>query len=124
MPDDTTTVATLKEAVRRFAAEREWEPFHTPKNLSMALAAEAGELLEPFLWLESAESRQIVHDPGRLQAVADEMADVACLLLNLSLSLGVDLCAAIESKMARNALKYPTEQYRGRSGAELETKGG
>src|SRR5436309_16077235 len=91
MPDNTTTLATLKEAVRRFAAEREWEPYHSPKNLVMGLAVEAAELMEHFLWMENAASREIVRDPARLSEVADEMADVAVYLLNLSLTLGVDL---------------------------------
>ena len=107
MTDDATTIAALKEAVRRFAAERDWEPFHNPKDVAMALAVEAAELMEPFLWVSGEESRQIVDDPAKRLAVADEMADVACLLLNMSLSTGIDLSAAIESKMSRNALKYP-----------------
>jgi NTP pyrophosphatase (non-canonical NTP hydrolase) len=107
MPDASTTVAALKEAVRRFADERAWEPFHSPKNLSMALAAEVGELLEHFLWVDSEPSRRVVDDPGKRQSVADELADVAILLLNLSLSTGIDLSDAIESKMVRNAIKYP-----------------
>lgn len=115
MPDTTTTLATLKEAVRRFAAERAWEPFHSPKNLSMGLACEAAELMEHFLWEDAAKSRQVVHDPERLKQVADEMADVACYLFNLSLTLGIDLSDAIVAKIAKNAIKYPAEKYRGRS---------
>jgi len=107
MPDQTTTVAALKDAVGRFAAERAWEPFHSPKNLSMALAAEVGELLELFLWVDSEASRAMVNDPAQRQAVADELADVACLLFNLSLSTGIDLSDAVQSKMVRNAIKYP-----------------
>ena len=112
MPDTTTTIERLKESVRRFAAERAWEPFHSPKNLAMALAAEAGELLEPFLWLEPEASRHLTADAAKREAVADELADVAILLLNLSLSLGVDLSDAIAVKMRKNAVKYPP----GRSG--------
>ncbi len=107
MPDETTTIATLKEAVRRFAAERDWEPFHSPKNLVMALAIETAELMEHFVWMDSETSRQVVADPAKRQAVADELADVACLLLNLSLSTGIDLSDAIAAKMPRNASRYP-----------------
>ncbi len=114
MPDSTTTLATLKEAVRRFAAEREWEPFHSPKNLVMGLAVEAAELMEHFLWMENEASRQVVHDPARLGEVADEMADVAVYLLNLSLTLGIDLSDAVQAKIAKNAAKYPVEKVRGR----------
>jgi NTP pyrophosphatase (non-canonical NTP hydrolase) len=121
MPDNTTTLATLKEAVRHFAAERAWEPFHTPKNLSMGVAVEAAELMEQFLWVEGEASRAIADDPARLAAVAEEMADVACHLLNLTNTLGIDLSAAILGKIAKNALKYPVEEYRGRSGMELRT---
>jgi NTP pyrophosphatase (non-canonical NTP hydrolase) len=114
MSDADTTLATLKDAVRRFAAERQWEPFHSPKNLSTGLAVEAAELMEHFLWVDCEASRQVVHDPAQLAAVADEIADVACYLLNLSITLGIDLSQAIVAKIAKNALKYPVEQYRGR----------
>lgn len=120
MPDTTTTLATLKEAVARFAAERAWEPFHSPKNLSMGLSAEAAELMEHFLWCGTEESRQVVHDPKKLGEVADEMADVACYLLTLSNVLGIDLSDAIVAKIAKNALKYPADKYRGRSTYEPE----
>jgi NTP pyrophosphatase (non-canonical NTP hydrolase) len=114
MADATTTFATLKEALRRFAAARAWEPFHSPKNLAMGLAIEAAELMEHFLWVDSEASRQVVADPAKLGAVADEMADVACYLLTLSNVLGVDLSDAIVAKIAKNAVKYPVEKYRGR----------
>jgi NTP pyrophosphatase (non-canonical NTP hydrolase) len=115
MPDTTTTLATLKQAVRQFAAERAWEPFHSPKNLSMGLAVEAAELMEHFLWCDTEESRRVVHDPKRLGEVADEIADVACYVLNLGNVLGIDLSDAIIAKIAKNAQKYPAEKYRGRS---------
>lgn len=116
MPDAATTVESLKEAVRRFAAEREWEPFHSPKNLSMGLAAEAAELMEHFLWVDCEESRKVANDPARLAAVADEIADVACYLLNFSITLGIDLSDAIRGKLVKNALKYPVEKCRGKYG--------
>jgi dCTP diphosphatase len=115
MPDTTTTLETLKDAVRRFAAEREWEPFHSPKNLSMGLACEAAELMEHFLWCDAEASRKVVADRDKLSQVADEMADVACYLLNLSITLGIDLSDAIVAKIAKNAVKYPADKYRGRS---------
>lgn len=89
MADATTPLATLKDAVRAFAAERDWEQFHSPKNLVMGLAVEAAELMEHFLWMDVAASRQVVNDPARLVEVADEMADVANYLLNLSNVLGI-----------------------------------
>jgi dCTP diphosphatase len=113
MSDATTTLAQLKEEVRRFAAEREWEPFHSPKNLSMGMAVEAAELMEHFLWIDCDDSRRVVDDPVRLGEVADEIADVACYLMNLSITLGIDLSQAILAKIAKNAVKYPVEQVRG-----------
>jgi NTP pyrophosphatase (non-canonical NTP hydrolase) len=107
MPDETTTLASLKDAVRRFAAERGWEPYHSPKNLVMALAAEAAELVEPFIWLDGDESRRLTDDPAKREAVADEMADVFNVLLNLSLHTGIDLSDALRAKMAKNVVKYP-----------------
>lgn len=107
MPDATTTIAELKEEVRRFAAERRWERYHNPKNLAMALACEVGELLEIYRWVDGEPSRRVVEDPNQRRAVADELADIAVLLLNLSLSTGIDLSDAIRDKMIRNAQKYP-----------------
>jgi dCTP diphosphatase len=115
MPDAVTPLQALKEAAARFAAEREWGPFHSPKNLSMGLAVEAAELMEHFLWVDAETSRQVVNEPERLQQVAEEMADVACYLLTMSNVLGIDLSDAIVAKIAKNAIKYPAEQYRGRS---------
>src|SRR5438552_1645664 len=108
--DATTTLGTLKEAVQQFAAERFWQPYHSPKNLAMALAVEAAELMEPFLWLEPEASRHLTADATKREAVADELADVAILLLNLSLSLDIDLSDAIAVKMRKNAVKYPPGQ--------------
>ena len=81
---------------------------------------EAAELMEHFLWVESEASRSIVHDRAWLAEVADEMADVACQLLNLANVLGIDLTEAVRAKVAKNALKYPAEEYRGRSGGKSE----
>ena len=114
MPDASTTFEVLKDAVRRFVAEREWEKFHSPKNLVMGLAVEAAELMEPFLWLDGRESHQLLDDATSREAVADEMADVAVYLLNLSIVTGIDLSEAIQAKLAKNAAKYPAEEYRGR----------
>ena len=115
MPDETTPVSALREAVRRFVAERDWERFHSPKNLAMALVAEAAELLEHFLWVEDDESRRLAQDPARLEPVADEIADVLGVCLSLCNALGLDLSDAFGRKMARNVLKYPVEKARGRA---------
>src|SRR5262249_45531142 len=99
MADATTTLATLKDEVRRFAAERAWGPFHSPKNLVMALAVEVAELMEHFLWVDNAASYEAASDPAKRGAIADELADVACQLFNLSNVLGIDLSDAIAEKM-------------------------
>ena len=75
--------------MRRFVAERNWEPFHSPKNLSMGAAVEAAELMEHFLWVDNDASRQVVKDAVQMEQIADEMADVACYLLALANSLGI-----------------------------------
>jgi NTP pyrophosphatase (non-canonical NTP hydrolase) len=115
MADASTTLAQLKDAVRQFVAERAWEPFHSPKNLVMGLAVEAAELMEPFLWLDLDASHRLTDNPAMREAVADEMADVACYLLNLSNVLGIDLSDAIRAKLVKNAVKYPADQVRGRA---------
>ena len=114
MADERTTVAELREVVRQFVAERNWEPFHTPKNVSMGIAIEAAELMEHFLWIDGAASLEVALQPEKKAAIADEMADVAAYLLRLSDVLGIDLSEALRGKMVKNALKYPAEKYRGK----------
>ena len=115
LTDSDTTLAELKARVLAFAREREWEQFHAPKNLSMALAAEAGELMEHFLWCDPEASRDIVNDPVKRQQIQEELADVVIYAIQFSNMAGMDLAAVIESKMAANAAKYPVEKSKGRS---------
>jgi dCTP diphosphatase len=110
MPDSMTTIAMLRDAVRQFNAARHWEPFHSPKNLAMGLACEAAEVMEHFLWLDCGPSREVVRDPVKMTAIADEVADVACHLFNLANALGLDLSDAVAAKMLKNAVKYPAPQ--------------
>src|SRR5262245_56290960 len=112
--DSTTTLAELRNLVRRFVEERDWRQFHSPKNLSMSLAIEAAELMEHFQWIDIAESRQVGEDSGKLAEVRDEIADVLCYLLALANELDIDLSGAIRDKMVKNAAKYPVERSRGR----------
>jgi len=114
MPDGATTLGELKAAVKRFNDERAWEPYHTPKNLVMGLAVETAELMEHFLWVEGPASREMTQNPDRREAIADELADVTCHLLNLSMALGIDISDALTAKLVKNARKYPVEQYRGK----------
>jgi dCTP diphosphatase len=113
--DSNTTLAELKKRVLDFAHERDWEQFHAPKNLSMALAAEAGELMEHFLWATPEQSRTIVDDAAKRAKIAEELADVVIYALEFANVTGLDVAAAIEAKMAANALKYPVEKARGRA---------
>ena len=107
----STELANLRDALRRFAAAREWEQFHTPKNLAMALAVEAAELLEHFQWLTPAQSLRL--DARRKRAVADEIADVLLYLTRLADVLGIDAAAAARRKMRVNARKYPVRHAKG-----------
>lgn len=115
MRDATSTVAEIKAKVLAFAQERDWEQFHTPKNLSMALAAEAGELMEHFLWAESAESRGRASDPERATKIREELADIVIYAMEFANMTGIDVAAAIEDKMGKNAEKYPVSKARGKS---------
>lgn len=113
--DRTTTIAELKKRVLAFARARDWEQFHSPKNLSMALAAEAGELMEHFLWSESRASGDVLASKKKRPEIEDELADVVIYALEFANIGGVDLAKAIETKLAKNAAKYPVEKARGRS---------
>ena len=113
--DDTTTLADLKIRVLNFSRERDWEQFHSPKNLSMALAAEAAELMEHFLWTEPAPSHARAQEPARRREIEEELADVVIYALEFANITKIDLAAAIESKLAANARKYPVDKARGRS---------
>ena len=115
LTDAGTTVSELKARVLAFVRERDWEQFHTPKNLSMALAAESGELMEHFLWASGEQSRALANEPTRRAKIADELADVVIYALEFANMTGLDVAAAIEAKMAANAKKYPVEKARGRS---------
>jgi dCTP diphosphatase len=116
-PTTSTTRADsldeLRDALRRFAAERDWDQFHSPKNLAIALSVEAAELLENFHWRTDADSSAL--DAAKRGDVRDEMADVLLYLIRLADKLDVDLRAAAEHKMNVNARKYPIEKARGSS---------
>lgn len=105
------TLAELTTAVRRFAEEREWQQFHTPKNLAMAVSGEAGELLAGFQWLTPEQSANL--SEAQRTAVTEEMADVLIYLVRLADVTGVDLLAACEAKLADNAERYPVDAARG-----------
>lgn len=107
------TIESLTDQLREFAQQREWEQFHTPKNLTMALSGEAGELLSLFQWLQDDEIPDWLRDPANRTAVEHEMADVFGYLLRLADILGTDLEAALRAKIQVNGQKYPVELARG-----------
>lgn len=102
----------LRDALRAFAVERDWEQFHTPKNLAMALSGEAGEVIEHFQWLTPEASAAL--SAGQCEEVALELADVLLYLVRLADVLDVDLADAAHRKLAINARRYPAEKARGR----------
>ncbi|HYC37055.1 MAG TPA: nucleotide pyrophosphohydrolase [Usitatibacter sp.] len=104
-------LANLRDQLRQFAAAREWDQFHSPKNLSMALAAEAAEVLEHFQWLTEAQSASL--DPKVRAEVTEEIADVLLYLVRLADKLGIDPVEAARAKMVVNEKKYPAEKARG-----------
>ncbi len=109
MPPDE--LSDLKQRLRDFARERDWDQFHSPKNLVMALAVEAGELVEQFQWLTEQQTTQLA--PEKKQKVEEELADVLLYLIRLADKLDVDLMAAARRKIELNARKYPADRVRG-----------
>jgi NTP pyrophosphatase (non-canonical NTP hydrolase) len=103
----------LRDRIRVFVAERDWEQFHSPKNLAMALAVEAAELMEQFQWLTPEESG--APDDRRRQRVEEELADVLVYLVRIADRLSIDLLAAASRKLEHNARKYPADQVRGQA---------
>lgn len=116
--DESTTIAELRDLVRTFVRERDWEQFHLPKNLSMALAIEAAELMEHFQWLTLEQSQAVRQDAGKLASVGEELADVLCYSLALANALELDVAGIVRQKMIKNAGKYPADEFRGRFGPE------
>lgn len=108
-----TEVEKLLVRIRAFAVERDWEKFHSPKNISMALSVEASELLEHFQWMTQADSKAL--SPEKKAEVADEAADVFLYLLRLCDEMDIDLIETANHKIDKNATKYPVEKSKGRS---------
>lgn len=106
-PPALVDVSALEVALQKFADERDWNQYHSPKNLAMALTGEVGELVEIFQWLTEEQSTTVAQVPETARAVRDELADVLLFLVRLSSVLGVDLNEAVTHKLASNARKYP-----------------
>ncbi|MCL2639268.1 MAG: nucleotide pyrophosphohydrolase [Phycisphaerales bacterium] len=116
MTDECVTVAALRAMMREFVGEREWDKYHTPKNLAMSVAVEAAELLELFQWLTpeaAAVKSRKGGDPEFRRAVAEEMSDVLMYLISLANTLDLDVASSVAAKMKKNRLKYPREKVKG-----------
>ena len=114
MNDQRTTVAELKKMIADFVAEREWQPFHDPKNLAASIAIEAAELMEHFQWLRSSELAAVKEDQQAMGDIREELADITAFVLSFANAMNIDLAAALEAKMVKNAAKYPADRFRGK----------
>lgn len=115
--DGATTVGDLRAAVAAFVAERDWEQYHTPKNLAMSIAIEAAEIMEHFQWYGLEESAaRLAQDDAERAEVADELADVLIYCLSFANATGIDLSAAVLAKLERNQGRFPAARVRGRLG--------
>ena len=112
-PVTDDSIRDLAARLRVFAEERDWQPFHTPKNLAMALSGEVGELLAELQWLTPQESAEVMADPEAGARVRAEIGDVMIYLVRLADVLGVDLMRAATDKLADSARRYPVERARG-----------
>ncbi|MDH7485912.1 MAG: nucleotide pyrophosphohydrolase [Anaerolineae bacterium] len=112
--DNDTAIAELRDAVRRFVAERDWGQFHNAKDLSISLCLEAAELLEEFQWLRPEEVEAASRDAQARARVAGELADVLIYAFSLANALDLDVAPAVREKLAASAHKYPADRFRGR----------
>lgn len=115
--DAATPVAQLRDMISHFVAERDWHQFHAPKNISMALAIEAAELMEHFQWITVEASRAEMEAEKRA-AIGEEIADVICYAMALCNEMGFDVATLMSEKMKKNVAKYPAEEFKGRYGKE------
>jgi dCTP diphosphatase len=111
--DHTTTVAELKAAVGTFVAERDWQQFHDPKSLVMALASEVGELADHFRWLTNEQSRDVAVDPEHAEAIAHELADIMMFAVEFAAVCEIDIASAITAKLEINEARYPVAKAKG-----------
>jgi dCTP diphosphatase len=108
-------ILELQKQISEFVKERDWDQFHSPKNLTMALSVEASELMEIFQWVSEKESYRISNDVQKKEAISDELADIFYYLLRLSHILNLDLQKSLTNKMEKNKIKYPVEKCKGKS---------
>jgi NTP pyrophosphatase (non-canonical NTP hydrolase) len=105
--DAKTTISQLRDEVQQFAQERDWEKYHTPKNLGMSIAIEAAEIMEHFQWYSNEKSAEVVREPETKKLVANELADVVIYCLIMAYQAEIDISSAVRSKMMRNRGRYP-----------------
>jgi NTP pyrophosphatase (non-canonical NTP hydrolase) len=111
--DKATSILHLKQRIQKFVNEREWGKYHNPKNLSMAITVEAGELMELFQWLDERGSIEAMKDSKRRTRVKEELADVFIYCLDMAAVLDIDLTRAVLEKIGKNESKYPVDQVKG-----------
>jgi NTP pyrophosphatase (non-canonical NTP hydrolase) len=116
--DQTVSIGDLRLAVQQFVADRDWDQYHSPKNLAMSVAIEAAELMEHFQWLAPAAARTYLEDEAVRAEVADELADILIYCLSFANSTQIDVSSAIVHKLERNRTRFPIERVRGRLGEE------
>jgi len=113
--DESTTIGELRTVVRDFVDARDWNRFHTPKHLAMSIAIEAAEIMEHFQWRTAADSIEMLKQAEMRDEVADELADVMIYCLSFANSADIDISTAIAAKIARNEVRFPVEQVRGKN---------
>jgi NTP pyrophosphatase (non-canonical NTP hydrolase) len=114
--DAKTTIGELRRAVHQFTSERDWDAYHTPKNLAMSIAIETAELMEHFQWLTIEESKMLIHNDSARAEIADELADILIYALSFSNSTGIDISDAISRKLDRNQTRFPVDVVRSKLG--------
>ena len=114
MTDALTSIEDLKQRVAQFVRERDWEQFHSPKNIAISIAIEAAELMEVYQWGPEGESVKFSQSPEVRAKVDEELADVLIYCVSLANRVGIDISQIVQRKLARNATKYPVDQFRGR----------
>ncbi len=123
MAEHTLDVGAIQAFLREFARERDWEQFHSPKNLAAGVMIEAAELMEHFQWSTDEASARVMGEPARADGVREEIADVFCYLLRLADVLSIDLHEAVWAKLEKNAAKYPVHLAKGNSKKYTEFPG-
>ncbi|MBN1527176.1 MAG: nucleotide pyrophosphohydrolase [Candidatus Omnitrophica bacterium] len=108
------SIEELEKAVRRFIKERDWDRYHSPKNIAMSIAIEAAELAEKFQWLTTSGSKRVLKDPAQRREIEDELADITTYVLDFSSKFGIDIGRCVIRKLADNTKKYPAGLVRGK----------